>query len=94
MTQPTRLERKVWKARVFGCADSYMGESALALLKAEHAAIRRKVQQFMTERGNEYLKDSVDKRATPAMQQLAAGRAWAIKDLRDDLLTMLEAMGK
>lgn len=60
------------------------------LLTRQHAAVVRLVKKMMTQRADEYMADSENTMCAKQMRSVNNGRAWAIKDLRDDLLDALE----
>lgn len=66
---------------------------ARKLLHREHAAMVRKVKAMMTKRANEYLTDSRSTSASQFKQQMDIARAWAIQDMRNDLLAWLDERG-
>lgn len=91
-----RFARVVEEASEYGFSGDAFAVSQLEarkLLQREHAAVRRKVKAMMTKRANEYLTDSRSTSASQFKQQMDIARAWAIQDMRNDLLAWLDERG-
>lgn len=69
-------------------SDILYREDVVKFILAERRRIRREVVKAIRERGDEYMRDADDPRKKN-MAAINAGRAWAFKDMADDILTRL-----
>lgn len=93
--KPDAFERMVEQAVLREGGPLHRGLSqcrVVQLLRRHHARIRRKVVKYIRERGHEYMRDSKKPGLTWDEKMDYSGRAWAIKDLADDILALLDRL--
>lgn len=89
LTTRQRVERAVDKEiENGGLFNRITISSTIKLILAERRRIRREVVKMIRERGDEYMRDADDPRKKN-MAAINAGRAWAFKDMADDILARL-----
>lgn len=101
MKKPDRFERVLddemdgyqWNARKRKSPIN-LKAIALKLLRAEHQWVENTVQVMMTERIRDYDKDVRNTKLSREMRAINAGRIWAIKDLRDEIVNKLKARAR